>query len=476
MFLLRSILSIPQGLVTVAITFFIISPASAQLIQISGNGRIISNGDTTPSTRDHTDFGQVEAGAGPVDRTFVIRNLSQVPLQILFFQRTGTHPGDFTIIDPPEPSIPGNGDASITVRFLPPDIGGQRSATIRLVTTSSVDSDFQFDIAAELILPAPNIIISGNDLLIPDGATSPLVSNNTDFGTVGLESPGRTRTFSIRNDGDQTLRIGVVSVTGINSDQFTIDRAPATFIPPGEESSLNVSYNPNREGTHRVSILITSNDPSPTKRTYSFTLRGTGVSQQPSITVTGNGLEIISGDDSPSPDNHTLFPDTDLQSISTRIFTIANTGDSTLTISSVDILGPHAPDFGISGSPPSRLAPDETFPLRITFRPAEQGARLANLRIMSNDPSTRAFEISLEGLGGRFKLLGVEKVEDDTVITFSTRTAPGAYIYRILYSSDLESWDQIGSIFSGGMEILQFRHRNSRSPRKGFWKVEESRL
>ena len=95
---------------------------------------------------------------------------------------------------------------------------------------------------------------------------------------------------------------------------------------------------------------------------------------------------------------------------------------------------------------------------------------------MSNDPSTRAFEISLEGLGGRFKLLGVEKVEDDTVITFSTRTAPGAYIYRILYSSDLESWDQIGSIFSGGMEILQFRHRNSRSPRKGFWKVEESRL
>ena len=243
MFLLRSILSIPQGLVTVAIAFFIISPASAQLIQISGNGRIISNGDTTPSTRDHTDFGQVEAGAGPVDRTFVIRNLSQVPLQILFFQRTGTHPGDFTIIDPPEPSIPGNGDASITVRFLPPDIGGQRSATIRLVTTSSVDSDFQFDIAAELILPAPNIIISGNDLLIPDGATSPLVSNYTDFGTVGLESPGRTRTFSIRNDGDQTLRIGVVSVTGINSDQFTIDRAPATFIPPGEESSLNVSYN-----------------------------------------------------------------------------------------------------------------------------------------------------------------------------------------------------------------------------------------
>ena len=113
MFLLRSILSIPQGLVTVAITFFIISPASAQLIQISGNGRIISNGDTTPSTRDHTDFGQVEAGAGPVDRTFVIRNLSQVPLQILFFQRTGTHPGNFTIIDPPEPSIPGNGDASI---------------------------------------------------------------------------------------------------------------------------------------------------------------------------------------------------------------------------------------------------------------------------------------------------------------------------------------------------------------------------
>ena len=102
--------------------------------------------------------------------------------------------------------------------------------------------------------------------------------------------------------------------------------------------------------------------------------------------------------------------------------------------------------------------------------------RIADLQITSNDPSTPVFEVSLEGLGGRFKLLGVERTAEDTIITFTTRATPGTYIYRILYSSDLETWDSVGSIFSGGMETLQFRHRGSSDPPKGFWKVEEDSL
>ncbi|HBM76470.1 MAG TPA: hypothetical protein DD438_00055 [Verrucomicrobiales bacterium] len=476
MSILRSLFPPHQSLVLVALALLMITPAAGQLIQISGNGQTISNGDTTPSSRDHTNFGPVLAGSGPVDRNFLIRNLSQVPLQILFFQRTGTHPGNFTITAPPEPVIPGNGEASITVRFIPPAAGGLRSATIRLVTTSSIDGDFQFDIAGELILPAPNIIVLGNDVVIPDGAFSPLETNNTDFGTLTLEDPPRTHTFSLQNDGDQTLRIGGLSVTGINSDQFAISREPATFVPPGSETSFDIRFNPDREGAHRVTILINSNDPSPTERTYSFTLRGTGVSQYPGIALTGNGLKIRPGKDSPRPENYTQFPEADLQAISTRVFMIENTGDATLTISGIQILGPHGAEFTTSDTPPVQIDPAGIFPLQIHFRPTEQGVRIADLQITSNDPSTPVFEVSLEGLGGRFKLLGVERTAEDTIITFTTRATPGTYIYRILYSSDLETWDSVGSIFSGGMETLQFRHRGSSDPPKGFWRVEEDSL
>ena len=476
MFILRPLFPLQMSLAPVALALLMITPAVGQLIQVSGNGRTINNGDTTPSSRDHTDFGQISAGSGPVDRNFLIRNLSQIPLQILFFQRIGTHPGSFTIINPPEPTIPGNGEASLTVRFLPPANGGLRSATIRLVTTSSIDSDFQFDVAGEFILPAPDIIVLGNDVEIPDGASSPVASNNTDYGTITLEDPPRIRTFSIRNDGEQTLRIGGLSITGINSDQFAISRPPATFIPPGNETSFEIRYDPDREGAHRVTVFINSNDPSPTKRTYSFNLRGTGVLQQPEITLTGNGIEISPGDDSPRLEDHTQFPEADLQTISTRIFIIENTGNTTLTISNIEMLGPHSSEFTISSAPPIQLDPAETFPLRINFRPIEQGVRVADLKILSSDPFVPIFEVTLKGLGGRFKLLAVERAAEDIIITFSTKAAPGSYIYRILYSTNLETWNAVGSVFSNGRETLQFRHRGSGSSPRGFWRVEEDRL
>ena len=102
--------------------------------------------------------------------------------------------------------------------------------------------------------------------------------------------------------------------------------------------------------------------------------------------------------------------------------------------------------------------------------------RIADLKITSNDPAVPIFEVALKGLGGRFKLLGIERAAEDIIITFSTRAAPGTYIYRILYSADLENWNAVGSVFSNGRETLQFRHRGSSTPQKGFWKIEEDSL
>ena len=465
-----------RGLLMTPLLLLIISPVQAQLIQVEGNGRVISNGDTTPTARDHTDFGQILAGSGPVDREFTIRNLSRVPLQILFFQRIGTNPANFTIIDPPEPTIPGNSDASMTIRFLPPPAGGLRTATIRIVSTSSIDNDFQFDVAGELVLPSPNIVILGNEIEIPDGFSAPTVENNTDFGTLGIDDPPITRSFTIRNTGEEILRISSIDVTGVNNDQFSITRSPNTFIPPGAESRMDVSFNPTREGSHRVSILVNSNDPTPTERTYSFTLRGEGQSLRPRLILSGNGMEISPGDETPSPEDHTLFPDTDLQSTSTRSFTLSNPGDAPLTIGNVEFVGAHADEFSVSRAPRSRIEPAGEYLLQVNFRPLSRGARSATLRITSNDPSRNVYEVALEGTGGQFKLLGIERDGSDALINFSTSSSLGSYIYRILHSTDMQNWEPVGSIFSSGRETLQFRHRNSTGEAKAFWHVEEVRF
>ena len=472
MFTPRSTSRLSWSLLAIVLTLSLGGPVNAQLIQIRGNDRVISNGDTTPSGGDHTNFGQVLAGSGPVDREFIIRNLSSAPLQIRFFQRTGQHPGNFTVIDPPDLTIPGNGDSSMTIRFLPSAAGGLRTATIRIVSTSFVDGDFRFDVAGELVLPSPNIVISGNGVEIPDGFFSPIVDNNTDFETLGLDDNPLTRTFTISNTGEQDLRISSVDVVGINSDQFSISRNPDTFIGPDSESTFDVTFDPTREGAHRVTVHINSNDPTPTERIYSFSLRGTGQSLSPRIVLSGNGIDITPGDETPGPEDHTRFPDTDLLSASTRTFTVRNSGNGPLLIDTVELLGPHAAGF----TPATPLEPEGVSSLQVTFRPTVQGPWIATLRITSNDPAQPVYEVDLEGIGGRFKLLGIEQDDDDALISFSTNSSAGTYIYRIFHSTDMEEWEPVGSILSNGRETLQFRHRNSTGSAKAFWYVEELRF
>jgi len=476
MFTPRSTSRLSFSLLAMVLTLSLGGPVNAQLIQIRGNDRLISNGDTTPSGDDHTNFGQVLAGSGPVDREFTIRNLSSAPLQIRFFQRTGQHPGNFTVIDPPDLIIPGNRDSSMTIRFLPPTASGLRTATIRIVSTSFVDGDFRFDIAGELVLPSPNIVISGNGIGIPDGFSSPVVDNHTDFETLGLDGNPLTHTFTISNTGEQNLRISSVDVVGINSDQFSISRNPDTFIGPDSESTFDVTFDPTREGAHRVTVQINSNDPTPTDRTYSFSLRGTGQSLRPRLVLSGNGIDITPHDETPRPEDHTRFPDTDLLSASTRSFTVRNSGNSPLLIDAVELLGPQAAEFTVAQPPSTPLEPEGVSRLQITFRPTVQGPRLATLHITSNDPAQPVYEVDLEGIGGRFKLLGIERDDNDALINFSTTSSPGTYIYRIFHSTDMEDWESVGSIFSHGTEILQFRHRNSTGSAKAFWYVEESRF
>ncbi len=127
-------------------------------------------------------------------------------------------------------------------------------------------------------------------------------------------------------------------------------------------------------------------------------------------------------------------------------------------------------------TPTTPLEPEEASSLQVTFRPTVQGPRIATLRITSNDPAQPVYEVDLEGIGGRFKFLGIEQDGDDALINFSTTSSAGTYIYRIFHSTDMEKWDPVGSIFSNGRETLQFRHRNSTGSAKAFWYVEESRF
>ena len=67
---------------------------------MSGNGVDITNGDSTPGSFDHTDFGNAQASVGNSTRTFTITNGGDTTLSLDGNPRValgGLHAADFTV-------------------------------------------------------------------------------------------------------------------------------------------------------------------------------------------------------------------------------------------------------------------------------------------------------------------------------------------------------------------------------------------
>src|SRR5687768_1834917 len=104
---------------------------TAPEINVTGNGVSISDGDTTPDTADHTDFGSTSETGGTVTRTFTIENSGTADLAITGVTMSGADPGDFTVTTgPASPVTPAN-STTFEVTF-DPSATGTRSAVVNV--------------------------------------------------------------------------------------------------------------------------------------------------------------------------------------------------------------------------------------------------------------------------------------------------------------------------------------------------------
>ncbi len=116
-------------------------------MEASGNGQSITNGDTTPSTTDHTDFGNTSLFPGTVTRTFTITNQGSIDLRMTGSPRveiTGSHAGDFTVTDQPSTPLTSGSSTTFDIAF-DPSAAGLREAVIN-IETDDLTSAFTFHI------------------------------------------------------------------------------------------------------------------------------------------------------------------------------------------------------------------------------------------------------------------------------------------------------------------------------------------
>ncbi len=117
-------------------------------INILGNSIIINNGDTTPSTTDHTDFGTIDISSS-IARTYTIENIGSALLNLTgaspYVTITGSDAAEFSVTTIPSNSIAAGTNTTFEITLNPTAIG-IKSATINILSDDSDENPHIFNI------------------------------------------------------------------------------------------------------------------------------------------------------------------------------------------------------------------------------------------------------------------------------------------------------------------------------------------
>ncbi|MBV1889228.1 MAG: choice-of-anchor D domain-containing protein, partial [Proteobacteria bacterium] len=250
-------------------------------INIQGLAVNITDGDTTPSVTDNTDFGSVDTAIGTNPNTFTIQNTGTSALTLTgaspYVVVSGTHAADFTITANPTTPIATSGSTTFTITFNP-SADGLRTAALSIANDDTDENPYNFNIQGTGFTPAPEINIQGNAVTIVDGDTTPIVGDDTDFGSVLVASGTQANTFTIQNTGTATLNLTAaspyVTISGTNAADFTVTSNPSNSIASSGNTTFTITFDPNAAGLRTASVSIANDDSD--ENPYNFDIQGTG--------------------------------------------------------------------------------------------------------------------------------------------------------------------------------------------------------
>jgi len=418
-------------------TFDIRGFGLASEIQVEGNNNVIADGDITPAATDFTDFGSEDILTGSQAQIFSILNTGNADLVLTnpstYVEITGAHASDFIVTTAPTTPIATNTSTSFTITF-DPSAEGLREATLSIANDDLDEDPYTFSIQG-IGLATPEIAVQGNGESIADGDSSPISTDNTDFGSKDILTSTQINTFYIKNVGSGDLTLSgtpLVVLSGTHAGDFLVSTQPAaSTVVPGDSASFIVTFNPTAVGLRTASISIANDDDD--ENPFTFSIQGTGIAS-PEINVLGNGISITSGDLTPSTADSTILEDTILDSTSWVSYTIENTGSAILNISDgVTITGTHASDFTLSQQPQSTVAAGGgTTLFIIRFLPSAEGLRTAVVNIASDDSDENPYTFTINGTA-----LPMPQPELSLVETVDqSLAAPGDTLtYTVVYSN-----------------------------------------
>jgi hypothetical protein len=236
---------------------------------------------------------------------------------------------------------------------------------------------------------------------IQNGSISTSIDNGTDYGTQLTGGSAVEHTFTLKNTGNIDLELTgtpAVSITGDTA--FSITAQPtATTIPNGSTTTFKVSFNPSTDGNYSAIVSFASNDQQ--ANPFTFTVKGSVSSTTaPVMQITGNGNVISNGSITPDVANNTDFSSVALNTTVTYTYSLANTGNDTLSLSGTPIVAiSGSNDFAITQQPTNTtLSPASSTSFSISFTPTSEQSLTADISITSNDANS-PYNFKIQGTG-----------------------------------------------------------------------------
>ena len=155
------------------------------------------------------------------------------------------------------------------------------------------------------------------------------------------------------------------------------------------------------------------------------------------INVQGNGINIVSGDTTPSLTDGTDFGSVALGSTIVKTFTIQNTGGATLLFDSPEILLDEVDSFTITQAPAAAVAPGGSTTFQVTFTPTTTGSDTNILYIQTNDDDENPYIFTVTAaatLAVPVATAGTEVLQTSFLANWNS--VPGATSYRLDVSTN----------------------------------------
>jgi outer membrane protein assembly factor BamB len=323
------------------------------VIALRGRGAASSDIVVAPDTLD---FGSVAVGTKK-DAALNIRNLGSAPLNVSRLEISSPR---FTTASQ-QFELTCKQDSAVTITFAP-DSMGVFTATLAI---ASNDPD---EAIAQIVLRG-----GGTKLVHPLIAADSLAYHFPPICLGSLDSLSAV----ITNNGNVILRVDSVRVAS-NRQIFFVDAA-GFALGVRQSKTLAVFFKPAARGQYATSLQFFSN--AANGRLFEVGLRGAG--SAPEIA----GLAQLN------------FAPTKLDSSRRETYLVNNAGDCALRVTNVSIEGAQANEFKILDAGATIIAPQESSPVILEFKPSVSSARQAILVITSSDPARPRFEVALNGNG-----------------------------------------------------------------------------